>query len=619
MDCAERLSSDVNELTRLCSGKQPRMKCRSVRLLIAPYVLEDPALTSAEHAQVEAHLAVCWACEQEVFETAQLIGILRSMRLSSPADASVTISHESHSTNRPTYRRYRWKRLAGAVLGLAACVAICAAMGMWKYRRAGANASNPEAASWSSSQLSGTVVSADLEGRELARHPLPVGRELAASRGERLCVRIWNRHEVMMEPGTRLSLDGCIETGCRVHLEQGRIVVSVSRASHEGHFKIHTSKAVLTVIGTVFEVESTPRKTVLAVVHGTVDMATVAGDMQRVSAGQKVATDGCRLVRVEHSSASDPVNMFSWIAGDAADELAGLRKSPWYQQRFTPVLRLRDYLLARGEQADELSLIAISADMWAVQRPKTTGAKIPYLHRKAGLVRAARLHGYEVEWLTAGDAVQAERLARQGLAERHLVLAYGAYGATQPVVAIDDDALSRGTIKSLGAYRFLGDRREATYTLAIIKPANSKPTAALLAREALLDMQMLLTGTQDDEYLVGQDALNMWVAQAQSMDMPPWDDGTFVSLQALGKLASVCQHSYSAMGVPVDLKHWIRLTDAVIAAPEDSNKTTQPSCAHVQAIDWQNHREALIRSAIHLTTRQCEASTRGSESFMRKR
>ena len=110
-------------------------------------------------------------------------------------------------------------------------------------------------------------------------------------------------------------------------------------------------------------------------------IATPAGAVETVSAGQTFLSDGSALTRRDPVSADDAL-----AAGIELmrDPVAAIQQSPWYKQRFAPLLRLRDWLVEQGVEADELELLAVSADLWCLQYPKDPSAGLPpYIHRKA--------------------------------------------------------------------------------------------------------------------------------------------------------------------------------------------------------------------------------------------
>ena len=297
-----------------------------------------------------------------------------------------------------------------------------------------------------------------------------------------------------------------------VALAAGRITVSVHRGEGEGLFRVVTPQATLTVTGTVFTVAATFDQTHLSVSEGTVRLAVrpVGGQSQPaaqlVSAGRTFTTDGHRLTRVH----SDDTAMLLAAAEATADPVAAIMQSPWYKQRFAPLLHLRDYLTDQGVEVDELTLLAISADLWCIQYPKDPAVDLPpYIHRKAGLERAAAFYGYEVEWLAPADGSDASAIARRAMTEGELVLLYGRAdrAVETPAPGRLDDLASSSTWQ----YRFLGEEQPAGLAMCrISRSTDAPPLPHELARQALADMRDLLAGIEDPGYVVGQTAARVW-------------------------------------------------------------------------------------------------------------
>ncbi len=461
-------------------------------------------------------------------------------------------------------RRVRTIRLFRRVGALAACITLVVAGGTIVRHLVSTNASNePNVATQSASldtpstgdgQLAmGTVAELEIGGHTGDPRPVAAGELLTAATGQRLQVRLWDRHEITLEPNTRLMTNRSQDGGCVVALSVGQIIASVNRSEGEGVFRVVTPQAELTVTGTVFTVTAGVASTELSVREGTVELAANQGESESVSAGQTFITDGITLAKVEDRKDEPPLDLAA-LVDRMRDEVAALRTSPWYKKRFAPLLHLHDYLTAQGVEADELTLLAISADLWCIQYPKDHSAnQPPYIHRKAGLERAARFYGYQVEWVTSGNRAEATALARQTLSAGDLVLAYGI--ESQEVEALDANRPADKSVSKLLPYRFLGEEKEVPYGLArISRLPEPRVTREQLAKEAVADMRRLLTATVDTDYLIGQSAVEAWAEiVAASQDGIALGDPVFQSLNAIAKLAvASSQGQLVVYGVPMD-------------------------------------------------------------------
>jgi hypothetical protein len=439
-------------------------------------------------------------------------------------------------------------------LALAACLALCFLAG-WVIKHAMPADESPNRPMFVDKSADGTpsneitrdtktaiAVVAPLDGvaGPGVFGPVNAGELLTASDQERLLVRIDDRHEVTVESGTRLTLNRTPDAGFAISLSAGKITASVNRSDGEGAFLVRTPQSVVTVMGTVFTVESDPKRTVLNVSEGVVEFASRQGETRMVSAGETFVTDGGRLAR---SGSNDTLPIHALIRR-SIDETADARsflQSPYCRERFAPLLHLGEYLRSQGVEADDLTLLAVSADLWCLQYPKDPDAGLPpFIHRKAGLERAAKYYGYEVNWVNASNAADVQTSAQRALANGNLVLGYGYRGYA--VEQLNTESLAAGDHGRFEPYRFLEEAKTNGLVLArISRAAEVNMSEQEIATAAISDMQRLLAGVEDCEYLTGEPALEMWARRAVEFErLHTINDFVLHSLNTLGKLSVPC-------------------------------------------------------------------------------
>ncbi len=556
------------------------MNCEQAQLVMAMHALGDATLPDAQQEELESHLRVCPACREEYRQNERIIRVLRGMPGMlllravrglpvDPTDPSMDFDTGTATNTPAAADRRSWLRSrnlgryalrAGAI---AAAVLLCGWLGLSSRQMHGsADPASQSGAGICQSDRGDSIpmgIASRLgdSGQVVESRRILAGDSLDAE--SRLRVRIWDRHELVAEPGTRLAFALTEDRGCRLALQRGQVTVSVNRAAGEGVFRVTTPHTELAVTGTLFTVTSTSDHTHLNVAEGTVRMSVPAGarrsppSVQMVAAGQSFTSNGVKIIR-------DPIDLSMLLAASETtnDPVIALQRSPWYRQRFAPLLALRDYLRNRGEPVDELTLLAISGDLWCLQYPKDSSTcRSRHLHRKAGLERAARFHGYAIQWVAPTDADEMKDLLRQARTAGDLVLAFNdAPHGVRTLSAADYEDFNPN---QPGEYRFLGEDRISRPALARIVPAEgSAKSQASLAREALADVQRLLTSVTDAENLIGEEALRTWAARiAATGQGVGLDDPLFQALTAASLLGNACREPYARLGLaPENLLRW---------------------------------------------------------------
>jgi len=552
------------------------MNCRKAQLLMATGALYEEVLSKTERKSLNVHLQTCPTCAEEYRQSEQVIRVLQGMPESllrqalagklPPAASEVqavrihgfgrTVTAQAQSPPPWRLRVVPYVCRAGA---MAAAVALCFWLGSGAEYGQRPTGDRNLVDNVTSEQYTlipvvmGVVARVDESGQIHEPHQVLAGQSLAAD--SRQILRVWDRHEITIEPGTRLVTNQTDDRGCMVALMAGQITVSVNRATREGLFRVVTPQADLAVTGTVFTVTSTFDHTHLSVTQGTVRMSTpsLAGQSSSsctmVSASQAFTSDGVTITRADSTNMSTLL-----VAAEATkDPVAILQHSPWYQPRFAPLIYLRNYLTRQGVQADDITLLAISGDLWCLQYPKSPSADLPtYIHRKAGLDRAAKYYGYEVQWLTPASPAEAKMISQQATTADELVLAFGLDG--HPVELLSTPTLiDRASADVPWSYRFLSEDQPDPLALCRITRSN-KPVASArkLAASAVADMRHLLSTAEDSYYLIGQRAVAKWGEGYTVFDRGISEDLLFMELNLVAKLSTPCEERLSAaLGIDI--------------------------------------------------------------------
>lgn len=585
------------------------MDCQQAQVLLAPYVLGDSTLTALEREELEAHFAGCQACAAECRRTERVVAGIRGLpegmleqafagaptleatvsqtdrsSLHEPPVATASAEakgacHHDSLQKRPA-RRHTIFRIFRQPVAIAACLGLCMLAGSVTHYLAGRNAtleSTTPVVTGSDSLASlamGTLAELDAQGRSVQARQVMASESVAARDGQRLRLTIWDRHEITMGPGARLATNRSGAGGCLVVLSTGQIHVSVNRGEGEGPFKVITPHAVMAVTGTTFTVTNTLERTWLSVRKGTVQLANRSAPTGRgvemVSAGQTFTTDGVKLVKADESDV--PLA----VAEAMRDPIGAVQRSPWYKRRFAPLLHLRDYLTERDVEVDEVTLLAISADLWCLQYPKYPADGWPqYIHRKAGLERAARFYGYQVEWLSPTREAAALRGVVGAISQGDLMLAYGQ--AEDGVEVLDSGRLADLSWSTPNLYRFLGEVGAMSFPVCrIARTSDATRSREELVRDAVADMRGLWIATEDPEYHVGRQAVRAWAEALTEPDQAFIGDPMLIGLNGITKLSVACHDRWVDFGVPTDLGDVARASAEIASQVEGAFAT---SCA----------------------------------------
>lgn len=427
------------------------MRCRKARELISFYLAPDDSWLSPKDRQaLEAHIAVCVPCRRDFQETREAIRMLRDCWQIS-ADTAVLLRKERQQERHGVSTRII--RLFGASRRVAAwAVAACLVMGLlgrWACLNRQTCLPGPShSVVFTSQDLPLVIESAD-GGHIIA------GAAIQTSTGEIKSLILNGRHQVMMNAGTKLSIEPLVKAGrigCVVSLAVGEVYVHVE---HDGNpFAVQTPHGNAVITGTTFDVKTTDAGTTLVVVEGSVRFDSLEAPSVRTSGGKRsvqVAAGQKSTISALDSpsgpSACDPATLTAWAAADRSpsqvardirpedffpDDMApfpspGIRTDlseisydqwvklnrDWFRRQFPEIFRLREALAQEGIEADYPELLLESAAVWQFAYPPAGQDRLLAADDVA-IIRAANHHGKNVQWLKDRCLVPTAKTATDG-------------------------------------------------------------------------------------------------------------------------------------------------------------------------------------------------------------
>jgi len=400
---------------------------------------------------------------------------------------------------------------------------------------------DPGAAPSSAAPVIGVLFAANGQKNAIPMRTLRAGEQVQTPRARALRLRIWDRHDILIEPETHLAANRNKEGGCTIALAAGQITASVHRAPGEGPFRVVTPQAVITVTGTIFSAAADFDQTRLYVKRGTVTLATHSGIVRQVTAAETYRTDGVTLTEVPAWDAP----FHGRLPQAVSDPVSTAMQSPWYRRRFAELVELKEALAAWGVKAAPFELLAVSAELWNLQYPKTPAASCPpFIRRRVGLERAARWYGSTVRWYEAATPTprEASQWAADSLRQGAVVLAFGLPG--DEVQRLDRQGVEALASTPTWHYRFLGEQQATVCPLCRIDPPDGPTQSrANLKRQAVEDIKRLLKVDCDSEYEVGLRAVQAWAEAFQARKTLELGDPFLHMLEALASLGPACwQH-----------------------------------------------------------------------------
>jgi ferric-dicitrate binding protein FerR (iron transport regulator) len=402
------------------------MRCKKAKKPISLYLAPDDSWLSPNDRQaLEAHMAVCEPCREDCRESREVVSVLQKCRQVSEDTAALLEKGCQVSPHRISARIIKLHGASRrvAVWAAAACLVIAVLSGLVP--------SNREAV------LTGPNHSVALTGKDLplvikladGGHITP-GAVIQTSAREIGNLVINGRHRVVMNAGTRLSIEPFVKAGrieCLVSLALGEINVHVE---HDGHpFIVQTAHGRAVITGTTSDVKATDASTTLVVAEGSVRFESEKG-LVEVASGQISKI-------IAHSAPTSPVScnaaeLTAWAVAyelkpasakiqsisddyDLTDlrlsAISGLielerinyedwieEKRAWFEREFPWTAQLQSALIAEGIEADYPELLMSSADIWQFVYPQNSHQRFPFVYFDP-LRRAASKYGFDELWL----------------------------------------------------------------------------------------------------------------------------------------------------------------------------------------------------------------------------
>lgn len=236
------------------------MRCDEAQLLIDLYLADDPLLSPRGRRRLEKHLHDCPSCRAAYERGSQVVVLVkRHGQISEDTLALLAESHSPTVTLRTSWGRYI--RRFGAV---AACLAI--AVLDWRLTWSlEVPTASPEGAQ-------PTIESIGSDG------PILSGTTIQTSAEETRSLILNGRYQVVMNVGTRLSIEPLTITGrggCQVDFSPGEVHVHVT---HDGNpFVVQTTHGWAVITGTTFDVKVTEAGTTLVVTEGSTRFKSEGG------------------------------------------------------------------------------------------------------------------------------------------------------------------------------------------------------------------------------------------------------------------------------------------------------------------------------------------------------
>jgi hypothetical protein len=315
--------------------------------------------------------------------------------------------------------RLRW------ATGVAACLAI-AVLGWWVVLNLGVLPGKPD----HSAALPGEDMRLVIELASAGGRIAP-GATIQTSAGETKSVVLNNRHQVVLNAGTELSIEPLAEmgrAGCLVNLVLGEVYVHVE---HDGNpFVVQTAHSRAIITGTTFDVKATDTGTTLVVAEGSVRFESEGGAVQVIAGQRSMIT--ATSAPPSTPTACDAIALTVWtksgqdrtqVAQDVSADDLGLHDLPlfpspgtrtdlksvsysqwveqnrdWFQRQFPDVFRLKGALTQDGIEADYFDLLLESAVVWQFAYPPASQNRLLVVEDEA-ITKAANRYGKDLQWL----------------------------------------------------------------------------------------------------------------------------------------------------------------------------------------------------------------------------
>ncbi len=425
-------------------NKVMNMKCKEVRLLIMPYLGNDTDITADEHQAFEQHLQSCERCAKDYEESKIIVELIKEYW---PLDEEMLAEI---APPKPPATRYMtveegWQDLCRRCPDLAedpkhqkylrmfykvGAVAACLIIGVSAWLMFSPD-SRPE-------------TKQEVVTRQLAFDPfltvelvsdnqktsIPTGQKLKTSSNELKNLVINNKHQIVMNADTTLSIDPFTTNGslgCIVELVSGQIFSHVERNGNP--FIVETSHGRAVITGTTFDIKVTDDATTLVVSEGSVQFESQRG-VVTVGAGQiseivrqsapaepracntdkmtawaisnqvkpsltrpRLRADISELEHLELPVKSGPINLEainyeSWVG----------QKRDWFKREFPQAFQLKEALAKKDIEVDYPQLLIQSGYIRRFVYPESSATRLAFPDFQL-LLEAVLPYGLDRQWL----------------------------------------------------------------------------------------------------------------------------------------------------------------------------------------------------------------------------
>ncbi|MFH2011064.1 MAG: FecR domain-containing protein [bacterium] len=251
---------------------------RLERLVLAEAEGAETALSHADRAFRDAHVADCAACRAELALHAELrfdgtapaasaVDDLNRRRRLRDIVAAAAVGQSATAITGPTEHRRAWMF---AAIALAACLAVGLGFAFWPRGPRSAAPRKPAGLAASEGRVLLHSGQAFLDDAPLRlQQPLRAGQRLRTRSG-RAAVRLPMGSTVLLSAQTRLGLDVLKQQNVVLRLDRGELLASVTRRRPGRRFRVITPSGSISVKGTAFSLYVTASYTALRVLHGVV-------------------------------------------------------------------------------------------------------------------------------------------------------------------------------------------------------------------------------------------------------------------------------------------------------------------------------------------------------------
>ncbi|MFC1780852.1 FecR domain-containing protein [Planctomycetota bacterium] len=415
------------------------MKCKKVKVLLAPYILGDLVNDFKLLGQLEEHLRNCNYCTEEYQSIRQTIGFVEEYK---DIFAEVFAEIDLERARKADTQKRSWEKIPSEstektkslqlfrrISAVAACLLI--GISLWMVFSNQPKPQTPPQNSSLEQVVSAIAPSVEIEVvSDDGNIIIPAGRNISTLAGQLMTLRINEKHRLIVNENTSLSINPLVldeNIGCAVELTTGRIYAYVE---HNGNpFVVETSNGNAVITGTTFDIQTTGIETKLVVVEGTVQFKSQAGSV-KVSKGQfsKIVTRSgptvpliCdtfeltawargyelknTLAKIESITDSFDLTDLWLTAASGTIELENLnyqewieQKQDWFEREFSQVFRLKEALAEEAIEVDYPELLFATGDIWQFAYPQVSNQQIPVISFDS-LLKAGSQYGFDEQWL----------------------------------------------------------------------------------------------------------------------------------------------------------------------------------------------------------------------------